>query len=88
MQLARNIRDPCLFEAESPDEPLRYFDNQAMTFYILGFFLDLHLMVSLLRIGKAISIARPWLYARQVLDNTALPFVTFTWVAHDLAIHT
>jgi hypothetical protein len=27
MQLARNIRDRCLLEAESPEEPLRYFDN-------------------------------------------------------------
>jgi hypothetical protein len=49
-----------------------------MMTYTLGFFLNFHVRVTALRIAGTIVFARPWPYARQEFDNTALVFVTFT----------
>jgi hypothetical protein len=38
VQLARDIGDHRLLEADLPEQALRYFDNLAMSILFLGFF--------------------------------------------------
>ena len=62
VQLARDIGDHRLLEADLPEQALRYFDNLAMSILFLGFFFSLHVSTSTIPAGISgtMAIARAW----------------------------
>jgi hypothetical protein len=74
VQLARDIGDHRLLEADLPEQALRYFDNLAMSILFLGFFFSLHVSTSTIPpgISGTMAIARDWRFP-QCLISPAYP---------------
>src|SRR3984893_9644188 len=59
-QLARDIGDRRLLEADLPEQALRCFDNLAVSILSLGFFFSLHVSTIPPGISGTMAIARAW----------------------------
>src|SRR3984893_13473271 len=70
VQLARDIGDHRLLEAELPEQALRYFNNLALSILFLGFFFSLHVSTSTIPpgISGTMAIARACHFPQRLIS--------------------